>query len=438
MTASLPDRVAICEVAPRDGLQNEAVPVSTADKLRLIASLVDAGAKRIEATSFVHPGRVPQMADAEQVMAGVPRGRGVRWSGLALNRRGVERAIAAGCDEVTFVVAASETFSARNQGQSVAEGRAGWAEAAALIQTAGRIATLTIATAFGCPFEGDVEPAIVRDIAADAARAGAAELGLADTVGVATPAQVGALFAQVASAAPGVTLRGHFHNTRNTGYANAYAALLAGATVLDSSAGGIGGCPFAPRATGNIATEDLLFMLDGMGIATGLDRARIASIDPWLATLLGHPVAALLGKTDPWPPARRPVPADPPSSHSTHLDGDQIMKTLTKTIGLTALLALGVATGALAQAGGAGGAAGGGVGGGTAASGTVGGGAAAGNAAGTTNTHVGNPDSAGRLLHGGHAESGVGPGASGAPGATKSGKGTGADPTAAGMAGTGH
>lgn len=301
MGAGLPGEVAICEVVLRDGLQNEAA-VSTADKLELVAALVAAGATRIEAASFVHPGRVPQMADAEQVMAAVPRGRGVRWSGLALNRRGVERAIAAGCDEITVAIPASEAFSRRNQGQTIAEARAGWADAARLIRDAGRIASLTIATAFGCPFEGAVDPALVAELAADAARAGAAELSLADTIGVATPCQVIQLFGRVAAAAPGITLRGHFHNTRNSGYANAYAALTAGVSVLDSSAGGIGGCPFAPRATGNIATEDLLFLLDGLGVRHGMDRGRIAALDPLLADLLGHPVPGLLGKTDTWPP----------------------------------------------------------------------------------------------------------------------------------------
>jgi hydroxymethylglutaryl-CoA lyase len=294
--------VEICEVAPRDGLQNEATPVGTQDKLRLIQALVEAGVRRIEATSFVHPGRVPQMADAEAVMAGVPRDRSVRWAGLALNIRGVERAIAAGCDEVAFVFPASEAFCRRNQGHSVAEGLQNWARAAPMIHAAGRIPTLTIATAFGCPFEGPVDPAQVVRIAAEAAALGPAEISLADTIGVATPDQVGALFAHVAQVAPGVTLRAHFHNTRNTGYANAYAALKAGVSVLDSSAGGIGGCPFAPRATGNIATADLLFMLDGMGVAHGIDRARMAALDGFLAELLDHPVPGLLGRTDTWPP----------------------------------------------------------------------------------------------------------------------------------------
>lgn len=303
----LPDAVEIVEVGPRDGLQNEARPVGTADKLRLIESLIRAGLRRIEATSFVHPARVPQMADAEAVMAGLPRAPGLVVSGLVLNRRGAERAIAAGCDELTFTVVASETFGQRNQGQTVEQGLMAWAEVAAMARAAGRRATVMIATAFGCPFEGTVDPARVEAIARQLLRSGPEEIGLADTIGVATPRQVIDLFGRVRAAVTSagtrrVAMRAHFHNTRNTGYANAYAALLAGATVLDSSAGGIGGCPFAPRATGNIATEDLLFLLDGLGVRHGVERGAVAALDPWLAGVLGHAVPGQLGKTDAWPP----------------------------------------------------------------------------------------------------------------------------------------
>ncbi len=303
----LPDAVEVVEVSPRDGLQNEARPVGTADKLHLIESLIRAGVRRIEATSFVHPARVPQMADAEAVMAGLPRGPGVIISGLVLNRRGAERAIAAGCDELTFTVVASEAFGQRNQGQTIEQGLTAWAEVAAMARAAGRRATVMIATAFGCPFEGAVDPARVEAMARQVLRSGPEEIGLADTIGVGTPRQVMDLFgrvrAAVASAGTGrAVMRAHFHNTRNTGYANAYAALLAGATVLDSSAGGIGGCPFAPRATGNIATEDLLFLLDGLGVRHGIERGAVASLDPWLAGVLGHAVPGQLGKTDVWPP----------------------------------------------------------------------------------------------------------------------------------------
>lgn len=304
----LPDAVEIVEVSPRDGLQNEGRPVGTANKLRLIESLIRAGVRRVEATSFVHPARVPQMADAEAVMAGLPRLPGVAVSGLVLNRRGAERAIAAGCDELTFTVCASQAFGQRNQGQTIEQGLLAWAEVSAMARAAGRRATVVIAVAFGCPFEGAVDPARVEDMARQVLRSGPAEIGLADTVGVGTPRQVMDLFGRVRAvvAASGTgqpAMRAHFHNTRNTGYANAYAALLAGATVLDSSAGGIGGCPFAPRATGNIATEDLLYLLDGLGVRHGIERGAVAALDPWLAGVLGHAVPGQLGKTDAWPPA---------------------------------------------------------------------------------------------------------------------------------------
>ena len=304
----LPDAVEIVDVSPRDGLQNEGRPVGTADKLRLIESLIRAGVRRVEATSFVHPGRVPQMADAEAVMAGLPRPPGVIVSGLVLNRRGAERAIAAGCDELTFTVVASEAFGQRNQGQTVEQGLLAWAEVSAMARAAGRRATVMIATAFGCPFEGAVDPARVEDIARQVLRSGPAEIGLADTIGVGTPRQVMDLFGRVraavaASPSGRPAMRAHFHNTRNTGYANAYAALLAGAAVLDSSAGGIGGCPFAPRATGNVATEDLLYLLDGLRVRHGVSREAVAALDPWLADVLGHAVPGQLGKTDAWPPA---------------------------------------------------------------------------------------------------------------------------------------
>ena len=304
-TGAVPAQVEVVEVSPRDGLQNEKVQVSTADKLRLIAALVDAGARRIEATSFVNPARVPQMADAAEVMAGVARDRGVSYSGLVLNRKGAERALEAGCDELTFAMVATETFAQRNQKQTVAEGLAIWREVAAMARRGGKRVSVCIAAAFGCPFEGRVDPAHVERLAMQAMEAGPDELALADTIGVATPGQVAALFGRLRTQVGGTPLRAHFHNTRNTGYANAYAALLAGVTVLDSSAGGIGGCPFAPRATGNIATEDLLYMLDGLGIRHGMDRARVAALDQWLAARLNHAVPGQLGKTDAWPPVRQ-------------------------------------------------------------------------------------------------------------------------------------
>jgi len=293
----MPTEVEIVEVSPRDGLQNEAQPVSTADKLELIARLVDAGVRRIEATSFVNPSRVPQMADAEAVMAAL-RGRypQVSFSGLVLNGRGAERAIAAGCHELTYVIVASETLSLRNQGRGIADTLAGWSEIAHLAKTSGLRRNVLVAAAFGCPFEGRVADTAVLELVEQIAETGADEIGLADTIGVGTPGQVGDLFAAASLRLEGIPLRAHFHDTRNTGIANAVAAMAAGVGILDSSCGGIGGCPFAPRATGNIATEDLVYLLDGMGVTSGLDGRALASMDPWLAELLGHPVPGSLGK----------------------------------------------------------------------------------------------------------------------------------------------
>ncbi|MEU8613676.1 hydroxymethylglutaryl-CoA lyase, partial [Actinoplanes sp. NPDC048791] len=240
--------VSIVEVSPRDGLQNEAVPVPTADKLALIDTLVAGGVRRIECTSFVNPRRVPQLADAEEVAARLPRGT-VSWIGLVLNERGLDRAVAAGMDEVNVVVVATDTFSRRNQAVDTAGGVAAWHRIAEQARAAGLRTTVTIAAAFGCPFEGEVSVDRVREVTAGClAAARPDELAFADTIGVGVPAQVRALAGMAAAEAPGVPLRWHFHNTRNTGYANAItAADLAGdhPVALDSSAGGIGGCPFA-------------------------------------------------------------------------------------------------------------------------------------------------------------------------------------------------
>jgi hydroxymethylglutaryl-CoA lyase len=306
--AALPARVEIVEVSPRDGLQNEAMPVSTQDKLELIAQLVAAGARRIEATSFVDPRRVPQMADAEAVMAGL-RGLydGVSLSGLVLNGKGAERAVAAGCHELTYVVVASETFSLRNQGRGIADTIAGWRSIAQIGKAAGLRRNVLVAAAFGCPFEGLVPHGQVLDIVRTVAEMEPDEIGLADTIGAGTPGQVAALFDGARAAVPGMTWRAHFHDTRNMGIANAHAALRAGVTVLDASAGGIGGCPFAPRATGNIASEDLVYLLDALGVASGLDGPALAKLDPWLEKRLGHPTAGSLGKAG-WFPPEAPAP----------------------------------------------------------------------------------------------------------------------------------
>jgi hydroxymethylglutaryl-CoA lyase len=298
--------VSIVEVSPRDGLPNEAVPVHTDDKLALIETLVAGGLRRIEATSFVNPKRVPQLADAEAVAARLPRGQ-VSWIGLVLNDRGLDRAIAAGLDEVNVVVVATDTFSERNQGVGTAEGIVAWQRIAARAKAAGLRTTVTVAAAFGCPFSGEVPVDRVREVVAACLQAQPDELALADTIGVGVPAQVRALAGVAAAEAPGVPLRWHFHNTRNTGYANAItAADLAGdaPVALDSSVGGIGGCPFAPDATGNIATEDLVYLLGRSGYDTGVDVAPLLPLAARLSGLLGHEVPGQLARAGMFPAAQ--------------------------------------------------------------------------------------------------------------------------------------
>lgn len=296
----MPD-VEVIEVGPRDGLQNEAAILSADDKVRLIERSVAAGLRRIEAVSFVNPRRVPQMADAEAVMARVPRGGGVAYAGLVLNRRGLDRALAAGVDEINVVVVATDEFSRRNQGCTVEEGLRTWAEVADEARAAGVRRTVTLAAAFGCPFEGEVPADRVLGLVRRAAESGPDEIALADTIGVGVPAQVRTLLTGAAEIAPGVPLRCHFHNTRNTGYANALTALDHGVSALDASTGGFGGCPFAPAATGNIATEDLVYALDRSGVATGVRADTVTGTASWLSERLGSPVQALLGRAGPFP-----------------------------------------------------------------------------------------------------------------------------------------
>jgi hydroxymethylglutaryl-CoA lyase len=295
--------VTIVEVSPRDGLQNEAVVLSTDDKLALIGRLVAAGARRVEAVSFAHPRMVPAMADAEAVMERVPRGDGVAYAGLVLNRRGLERALAAGVDEVNMVVCVSDTFNRRNQNAPTEQSMHDAADVLGRAREAGLFTTLTLATSFGCPFEGEVDPGRVVELAARGAAAGAQELCLADTIGVGVPSQVRDLAGRVRDAAGAEPpLRFHFHNTRNTGFANAVAAVEEGVRVLDASAGGIGGCPFAPRATGNIATDDLVYLLHRMGMTTGYDLEALLPTAAFLADRLGHEVPALLPRAGSFPP----------------------------------------------------------------------------------------------------------------------------------------
>ena len=297
----LPRSVQIVEVGPRDGLQNESTLLPCATKVEFINRAVAAGIRRIEVASFVNPKRVPQMADAEDVLAALPRRDDVSYIGLVLNRRGFERAQAAGCNEIGMAVVVSETFNQRNQGASVSESVAAWHEIAALSHAAGIRAQVTLSAAFGCPFEGEVAVERVVELARRVAEARPFEIALADTIGAGVPSQVSELVGRVREALPGIPLRCHFHNTRNTGIANAYAAIAAGVRVLDASLGGIGGCPFAPAATGNIPTEDLVYMLTRMGIATGVDLDALLATGRWLQEQLGRPVPGMLIKAGGFP-----------------------------------------------------------------------------------------------------------------------------------------
>ena len=309
MLGCVTEPIQIVEVAPRDGLQADPADLSTAQKVELVERLVAAGHTRIEAASFVNPKAVPKMADGDAVMAGVSRSDGVSYSALALNQRGVERAIAAGVDEVCGVVVATESFSQANQRASVAESIRRWHSISEAARAAGLKTAVTVSAVCGCPYEGLVEPAAVFDVVSEVAVTQPDELALADTIGAGVPTQVAELFAGAAQRAPGIALRGHFHNTRNTALANITAAIDAGVRVFDSSLGGVGGCPFAPRATGNVATEDVVYLLHQMGYDTGLDLDALIDAGAWLETQLGHSVPSLVAKAGAFPPtALRPQP----------------------------------------------------------------------------------------------------------------------------------
>ena len=295
------NRIELVEVSPRDGLQNESRLFSTTEKLALIRCAIDAGVRRIEATSFVHPGKVPQMADAEAVAAALPRDRGVTYIGLVLNKRGALRALEAGMNELGAVCAASDSFGIRNQGQTADESLAMCVDVVKLALAEGRRAQITIATAFGCPFEGEIDPDRVVAMARVAAASGAVEVALADTIGVASPGEVAALVRRVREAIAPLPVRVHFHNTRNTGLANVWAAVEAGAVTVDSSIGGIGGCPFAPRATGNVPSEDVAYMLGRSGIDLGVDLAALVAASEWLAATMGRELPGMLPRAGMFP-----------------------------------------------------------------------------------------------------------------------------------------
>jgi hydroxymethylglutaryl-CoA lyase len=295
-----PETVEIVEVSARDGIQNEKTILPVDTKLALVERAIAAGARRIEVTGFVNPARVPQMADADELCARLPRGV-ARYAGLALNLKGFERAVAARLDEVNFVIVASDTFSRRNQGMGTEDGLRVWAEVQAAAKGTIR-PTLTIGASFGCPFEGEIALDRLLRVIEGAMAAPPAELTLADTIGVATPADIAERVAAVRARFPGLPLRLHLHNTRNTGIANAWAGLMAGVRSFDASLGGVGGCPFAPRATGNVATEDLVYMFERAGVATGYDLDAAIAAAAWLEAQLGHVVPGMVMKAGGFPP----------------------------------------------------------------------------------------------------------------------------------------
>lgn len=305
MAQRTPAFINILEVGPRDGLQNESEVISTADKLGLIMRMLDAGSKRIEVASFVHPGRVPQMADAEAVIAALPDRDDVSYIGLCLNKRGVLRGLATregnkrGIDEAGCVVVASDTFGQKNQGQTIKQGIKENREMIRFAKAEGLKAQVTISAAFGCPFEGPVKPETVVHIAEEMAAEEPLEIALADTIGVGVPAQVTDLFGRLKEILPDhITMRAHFHDTRNTGIANAWAAVQAGVQTLDSSLGGLGGCPFAPNATGNIATEDLVNLLDRSSVEHDLDLRKTIVTNQWFEDVLGRPLPSLVARAE--------------------------------------------------------------------------------------------------------------------------------------------
>jgi len=294
-------RVTLCDVGPRDGLQNDRETLAPAVRADLCDRLAATGLPRVEAASFVNPQRVPQMAGAEEVFAALSRRDGTVQAALVLNRRGLDRATAAGADEIHLAYPVTDTFAQRNQNTTVEEAAAGAADMIAAAHDAGLRATATLGAAFGCPFEGRVDPGVVVDHVGRMAAAGADEIMLADTIGVGVPSQVRRLLPAAIAAAGDRPVGLHLHNTRNTGYANAEAGLAHGATVFDASVGGLGGCPFAPRATGNIATEDLVYLLDEEGVETGVDLEALIGVAEWLSSVLGRELPGLVHRAGPFP-----------------------------------------------------------------------------------------------------------------------------------------
>ncbi len=295
----LPERVTICEVGPRDGLQNEATNVPTPDKIRLIEALTEAGMRRMEATSFVAPKWIPNLADADEVMRGIRRRPGVTYAALVPNLKGLKRALAASVDEAVIFLSASETHSRKNINKSIGEALATYREVAAAVDQAGLRLKGAISTSFGCPYEGDVDPLAVVGIAMALVEMGVDEVGVADTTGMANPRQVFALASHLAEQVPIEMISLHFHDTRGTALANVLAGLQAGVTIFDASVAGLGGCPYAQGATGNVATEDLIHMLHEMGIETGVNLGKLIECAKLAQSLVGRPLEGHVARSSP-------------------------------------------------------------------------------------------------------------------------------------------
>lgn len=300
-------KVSVTEVGPRDGLQSDSCHLPVSSRVELVRRLVESGVSRLEVASFVNPKKVPQMAQAEEVVSGLPERSDVSYIGLVLNFRGFERAVTAGIDEIGMVVIASETFNLRNQGATISESIEAWRKMSAEAKKAGIKASITVSAAFGCPFEGEVAEQRVLEIVDRVLEGGADEIAIADTIGAGVPAQVASLVSRIKKISGRIPVRCHFHNTRNTGLANAYVAVQTGADVIDASVGGVGGCPFAPHATGNIPTEDLVYMMHRSGFETGIDLEKLVATSRWLEEVLGHELPALIPKAGIFPTSNAPA-----------------------------------------------------------------------------------------------------------------------------------
>ncbi len=294
-------KITLVEVGPRDGLQSEPEVLPTATKVEFVEKAIDAGIRRLEVASFVHPKRVPQMADAEALIELLPDRADVAYIGLIMNERGLDRALATKIGEIGMVIVSTDTYNRKNQGVDTAESMRVWGAIAKRSKEHGLRANVMISSAFGCPYEGEVTAGRIVELAKRAIEAEPAELGIADSIGVAVPDQVAEVLGRVREVIGDLPLRCHFHNTRNTGLANAQAAVAAGVSYLDASIGGIGGCPFAPAATGNIPTDDLLYLLDRSGVETGVSLPKIIDVSRWLEEQLGRGVPALLPKAGMFP-----------------------------------------------------------------------------------------------------------------------------------------